>query len=206
MVCHVSSLNWVKLYKGFYSIVVINTLITVFELLFYIYVINPTVTTSIKYLLENKVVDLSLEAILVEYCDLLQPYGPEGPHVQSLCRNITELALDEMVVAVRPVSDFYLGLIAIVKERETGLYTEINNGCYYVIATEVGLLLVLMVYMRHKLHSINVVDLGDVHLSSVVIVLLIVLFQVLFYYFGTKYNYVGSEEIVHLVLSTYAGA
>ena len=43
-----------KLYEGLFSILLIANTMTVFELIFYIYVVNPTIISSVKNLINNQ--------------------------------------------------------------------------------------------------------------------------------------------------------
>ena len=143
--------NKVRLYTGFFSIILIAMLMTVFELIFYIYIVNPNVTFFIGQLLEN------------------QPQ--------------------------EPVEDRLENLIIVLKNRERALINEINIGAYIIIVVEIVFMLTLLafVYMKILINrpGFNIYLLKGTVISSLSTIFILISFQVMFFYFGLNYYYMG---------------
>ncbi len=124
---------------------------TVFELLFYIYIVNPNVVFFVNQMLENqpqKEVDKRLEQLLF-----------------------------------------------VMNNREQNLINEINIGAYVIIVVEIVFMLTLLsfVYMKILINreGFNIYLLKSTFASSFTTLFILISFQVMFFYFGLNYYYIG---------------
>jgi hypothetical protein len=168
-----------RLYKGFFSISLIATIMTIFELLFFIYVVKPNTIHAITELLESQ---------------------------------------DQKEIDSR-----LTGIIETFKARENILINDINIGSYIIIIVMVCFMVSLLsyIYMRILVNTNSQVlsprnfSTGEVLLfnislkntigSSLVVIIILINFQIFFFYFGQKFHYMGkygTDEVIKLFAET----
>lgn len=153
----------IRFYKGLFSIVLIATLMTIFELFFYIFIVNPNVIFFVNQLIETqpqKEVDERLENLLI-----------------------------------------------VLKEREYNLINEINIGAYIVIIIEIVLMLSFLSFIYMKLlNKHEEFQMRDVYYSSFATIFILISFQIMFFYFGKEFYYIGrfgTNEIKKIFADVY---
>lgn len=149
----------IRLLKGIFTILLIATIVTIFELLFYLFVVEPIVKTQINQL---------ISALTVHKLD-----------------NKIEKFLD------------------IIIERENALISSINTGSYIIIIVEILLLSSTLFYIylliQRLCRKIDIkVDITETIINSSITILILIAYQVQYFYFGQKFLYpgvFGLEEI-----------
>jgi hypothetical protein len=118
----------------------------------------------------------------------------------------------------------------VVNNREMKLINEINLGSYIIITVEILLFLAIILYIYTKINLyINIYKIGKIGnitqtmyrnnepdinylyisiLSAVFTVILLILFQIIFYFYGISFRYLGyygPEEIIVQFMETANG-
>jgi len=172
----------VRLYKGLFSVTLIAVIMTIFELIFYIYIINPNIDFFIKELLQSQkqgVVDTRLDHLL----SVLKM------REKTLINDVTFGSYMTIVVEIFFMLSFlayiYMKILSIIELPDTSSET---SG----ITT-----------FRQLAKDPNI---KDIVVSSLSVIFILISFQTMFFYFGLNYYYIGRfgvEEIKVIFADVY---
>jgi len=180
-----------------YSIFLVAAVMTIFELMFFYLKIIPDVNTSLSEkfdLLEEKMSDLSDEKKM-EVLSQLNLKNLENLKFLNISTNNVNSDLES-------IDNIFKVLI----ERENELI-EKNNSNVFLFGLSILLLLVfLIIFMalsiKRDLGKGESIKFVEPTLVSIITFVLLIAFQVLFYYFGLNYNYPQDNELLNAVLES----
>lgn len=180
----------VKFLRGLFSIILIATLMTVFELVFYVYIVAPTADGAVRTMLSN------------------------------FKRPIPD----------NPINTEVDNLFTVMIKRDKKTLSEINKSSYIIIGMEIVAMFLFLSYLYIKIINVESENnrtlpsitslrlitnydilLKDSYISSIkpsiftafLTVLLLIPFQLLFFFFGQDYGYIGQNglaEVENLVI------
>lgn len=200
----IENLSTIKGKKGLFTIVLSSILLTLFEIIFFYNIIASEVINEIDENIKNAGIVIARE-INVKNKELQQ---------QSLIMDIAVSQISKLLF--NDTTDRVLNTLAI---REKRLIDSINT---YTIYTGVVILIFLLILLYILWNSIKYnlikcddyginheriytdVDMTDSAITAFMTVGIIIIFQILFYFYGKKYKYPGSagnNEIINVVIN-----
>jgi hypothetical protein len=188
---YIDSLKSIEGQKGIFSIVLTATILTVFEILFFYMIVVPGVNKN----LDDKLSKMGK--------DLGNTINKSNEKVQKKNAAVDVVLSQSMKI---PFNAQLKGVVNTMADREALLVDKIN---FYTKATGVVIILMLCVILWLLWGSIKGTEGVDTDMSTSVYsalftVVLLIGFQVMFYFFSQQYLYpgsVGQEELVDTMLS-----
>lgn len=184
-------INSVKGKKGIFSIILIAIVLTIIEISVFYFVVVPSIENEI-----NTGVDLISDKIAYKInTTVVDPKAEDKTQITS------SLKLRGSVF-----NDINENVLETISGRERKLTDQINNYTKLISALLmlclIGLLIIVWVNIMNDERSENI-DMTNTFLSTGIALVILIVFQILFYYFGTKYRFIGSmgdEEILYEII------
>lgn len=180
-----------KLLRGLYSILLVSLLMTIFEIVFYKLIIDPQTIRAVKNLLNSLSWDATFYTIAAYHRN-----NANGSVWQS---PMSLVAADKL--------DLLSPFLLTTAQREEKLIAKLNLYAYVTASFMIFFLIAALFYVHTRLvyveghkHVMQVFgdDFGAALLTSVFTVLCLASFQILFYFFGTNFNFIGSKGAIEL--------
>lgn len=175
--------------KYAFSVILVATLLTIYEVSLFYLVVSPGITSNINSSIDNvsqyiksswkKYINdnvINLDSNLYSTYSVYSVYKPR--------------IFEKIETVTKSVIDTTGDVLDTLNEREESLIDKINN---YTIFTSIFLILFLLVLLwiiKAKLK--NNLDFCTWN-TSIITIILILSFQILFYYYGKNYKYIGTE-------------
>lgn len=195
-----------KVLRGLYSIVLVSLLMSVFETLFYKFIIEPSTTSaaeSIHKSLDKAAYDAARSAI------------GRGDSALASIAGATKQAADRLAETGMPLEqqadlDLLNSYLTTAAQRERVLLERLNLYAYITGSFVVFFLAAFLGAIHNRLYDIRDrpgvgavfgPDFRSAILTALLTVLCLGAFQIVFYIYGLKFNFVGTaglEEVVHL--------
>lgn len=175
-----------KLLRGLYSILLVSFLMTIFEIIFYKTIVDPQTQVAIKTLLRD-IQSGTAEAVR----SAVQENNANGKVWES---PISIISADKLDL----ISPFLLT----TAQREEKLVAKLNLYAYITASFMIFFLLAALFYIHTRLvyveghkHVMQVFgeNFGAAVLTSFITVGFLASFQILFYFFGTNFKFMGSK-------------
>lgn len=176
-----------KLLRGIFSIILVSSIVSIFELGLYVFVVRPTARAQV-----NKLLGQVSEIVKDRYAN-----GTPAPPGFAFAGNVLSQQSAESAIAVLETEQ-------VMEERMIG---KINA---YSISTFVILIFFLFIvlraiylqlkYLGEHIHVVTILG-TQFRVSIVTAVLTIIplmVFQVAFYFYGTMYNYGSTDKLLHV--------
>lgn len=161
-----------------FSVVFVSLVLTLYEVGMFFYVVAPQIREQI---------DSNFDKVPV-FDDIVNKYLEDKPYLNELQDK---------------VSDVVYKVFETLEEREAILVTRINDYTKATGVVMIAVLVLTLVFLDFVVRSRGEV-IGWYTYGTVVMTFVpILLFQYVFYWYGQKYNYIGShgnEELIHYLL------
>jgi hypothetical protein len=160
----------IRFLKGVFQILLIATIISIFEIFFYIFIVKPTLLIA----------------------------------VNGLLIGIIQEPQSELEIPIK--------ILDILIDNESKLSDDINMGSYMFIVIEILLLIAILCYVYLKIlqlsrrkQDINIENdisndnnLISTILSATIVTIILMGFQVFFFFFGRNFYYMGKYGIIEI--------
>jgi hypothetical protein len=201
--------------KTTFIVLLVATILTIYEISMFYFIITPTVAKQVDSGLDN-VVDsikqiignrteykINIDNVINDIKGELISRGYTQTQV-DIAEPVIRSKLETSNLNLEEIKQTLLSIFATFERRESKLLNKINNYTKFS-----GLLLIFTLFMG--LYSIKVIlnSRGDgidtcVYTITIVTMVLILIFQYLFYLYGQKYKYLGAkgnEELVYYLMN-----
>mgnify|MGYP001211423481 CR=1 FL=1 len=174
--------------KAIYTILIIATILTVFEIVFFYYVVSP----GVIYTMEQQIGNIGKT-----YANTINTKAKELQEKGILLNAGIPFAVDNVF------NDDIENIFTTLSNRENILIKKINNYTKYT-----GLLIILslltvlyLVYSNLIKQGGDDIDLSTENYTAVFTVFCLISFQIMFYFFGQEFRYpVGPNELLLVIL------
>lgn len=185
--------------KGLFTIILTAAILTIFEMFMFYKIFVPDIAEEIDSNIKRVGKQIAIK--INEEDKKLHKYSLEK-----------QLEINEPISSI--FNDMNEDILATLTAREKTLADSINN---YTIFT--GILIVLILFlllyllwasikndiMIHDILTHDHADMTDATLTAVLTIVIVIAFQILFYYYGEHYEYQGAEgheELLWLILDS----
>jgi uncharacterized membrane protein len=188
--------------KGMFSIILTATILTIFEIVFFYNIVAPNV---------NNQMDNTLKKIGQQIAEKINT-STNKLKKQNVLADI--MISEGTGLVINNVNDNVLMTSA---EREHKLVTKINNYTMYTGVIIIIVLLILLYLLWNSIKSdprlgniINITfvedsDMTESVLTAIFTVVILISFQILFYFFGQQFKYPGSmgnDELLNEIIDS----
>ena len=174
--------------KAIYTILIVATILTVFEIVFFYLIVSPGVVETMEEQIGN---------IGVTYADTINEKAKELQQKGILMNAGIPFAIDSIF------NEDNQNIFTTLSNRENILVNKINSYTKYtgLLIIFILLTLLLLVYNYIESQEGSNLDLSTENYTAVFTVFCLISFQVLFYFFGQNFKYpVGPNELLLVIL------
>jgi hypothetical protein len=190
-------INSIKGKKGLFTIVLTATVLTIFEILFFYNIVAPGVEHEM---------DANIKKVSKQ---IARDINERNQEIQKQNR-ATDVIVAQGTKLV--FNDINKGVLQTMAEREQILIDDINNYTMYTGAIIVLILSIILYVLWTGVKQTDLdlssgenADMTDATLTALLTVGALISFQVLFYFYGRRYKYPGTEgneELIWVVVKS----